>query len=255
MRPVPPFDPATYPGPRPDGPCLVHDGRVHPASLPEDPSAGPQTPVDAEVADLDAVRWVVAYGSNASPGRLVDKELDARGAWLLPAVLDGWLTVFEDRATRYGSIPLTLVPHPGARLDTWVLGVHHHDVPTLDRTEGRYPAAVVAVDDGRSAPPGVYRLGHVGEVVVADRWRLPEALAYLPGSRTRVQVDGQGAWRTWPASDQAAAAAHVASAGPSREPPPVPTPVTGPWPETPLLACRRASGVAGCAARASDTRR
>jgi hypothetical protein len=235
MRPVPPFDPATYPGPRPDGPCVVHDGRVHPAALPDDPADLPRADVDAEVAELAAVRWVVAYGSNASPGRLVDKGLDGRGAWLLPAVLDGWLTAFEDRATRYGSIPLTLVPHTGARIDTWVLGVHVDDLPALDRTEGRYPADVVAVDDGTSAPPGAYRLGHVGEVVVADRWRLPDALAYLPGPRTRVQVTGEGAWRTWPRSDQATAAAHAASGGPAADPPPVPAPVTGPWPETPLL--------------------
>lgn len=230
-----PFDPASYPGSRPDGPCVVHDGRVHAAVLPDDPSAGPRTHVHAPVADLDAVRWVLAYGSNASPGRLVDKGLDRRGAWLLPAVLDGWLTAFEDRATRYGSIPLTLVPHAGARLETWVLGVHVDDLPRLDRTEGRYPADVVAVDDGRSAPPGAYRLGHVGEVVVADRWRLPDALAYLPGPRTRVQVTAAGSWRTWPRSDQEAAAVHVASGGPAVEPPPVPAPVTGPWPETPLL--------------------
>lgn len=232
---VTPFDPARYPGPRPDGPCVVHAGTVRDVVLPDDPTDGPRTDVDAEVADLDSVRWVVAYGSNASPGRLVAKGLDIRGAWLLPAVLDGWLTAFEDRATRYGSIPLTLVPHDAARLETWVLGVHVEDLPTLDRTEGRHPADVVAVDDGHSAPPGVYRLGHVGEVVVADRWRLPDALAYLPGARTRVQVTAEGVWRTWPRWDQAAAAAHAAAGGPAADPPPVPSPVTGPWPPTPLL--------------------
>jgi hypothetical protein len=232
---IAPFDPASYPGPRPDGPCLVHEGAVHEAVLPAAPVAGPRADADAEVTDLDAVRWVVAYGSNASPSRLVDKGLDARGAWLLPATLEGWVATFEDRPTRYGSIPLTLVPDDGARLETWVLGVHVADLATLDRTEGRYPADVVAVDDGHSAPPGVYRLGHVGEVEVADRWRLPDALAYLPGARTRVQVTAEGAWRTWPHWDQAAAAAHVAAGGPAAVPPPVPAPVTGPWPETPLL--------------------
>src|SRR5690606_38322861 len=138
--------------------------------------------------------WVVAYGSNASPGRLVDKRLDRRGAWLLPAEVRGWVAAFEHRHTGYGSVPLTLVPEAGARLDTWVLGVHVDDLPTLDRSEGRLAgdasgaAGGPARDDARQAPPGAYRLGSVGEVVVAGRWRLPDGLAYLPGPRTRVQV-------------------------------------------------------------------
>jgi hypothetical protein len=237
-----PFDPATYPGPRPPGPCLVHDGRVHVVPLPEEvvghPGAALRTEVDAEVADLEAVRWVVAYGSNASPGRLVDKGLDRRGAWLLPAEVEGWVAAFEHRRTGYGSVPLTLVPDAGARLETWVLGVHVDDLPALDRSEGRLPGDAVGGpirDDARQAPPGAYRLGPVGEVVVADRWRLPDALAYLPGPRTRVQVPA-GEWRTWPRWEQTDAAVHAAAGGPSALPPPVPAAITGPWPETPLLA-------------------
>lgn len=240
---IAPFDASRYPGPRPDGPTLVHRRRAHPVRLATGPAAGaqpqPEAPVDAEVLDPDAVRWVVAYGSNASPGRLVDKGLDRRGALLLPARLDGWVPAFEARRTGYGSVPLTLVPQPGAQLATWVLGVHADDVATLDRSEGRVLSDAVAVtwgDDLRSAPAGSYRLAHVGEVEVADGWRLPDALAYLPGPRTRVQVAPDGGWRTWPRWDQATAATHVASDGPSRTPPPVERPVTGPWPDTELLA-------------------
>jgi hypothetical protein len=237
---IAPFAPDGYPGPRPAGPTLVHAGRAHELALQDAEGAGPRplASVDAEVLDLDQVRWVVAYGSNASPGRLLDKGLDERGALLLPAVLAGWVPAFEDRATRYGAVPLTLVPAPETRTATWVLGVHVDDLPTLDRTEGRYAADVVAVDDGSSAPPGAYRLGHVGEVVVDGRWRLPDALAYLPGPRTRVQLAPDGGWRTWPRWDQAAAATHVASAGPAATPPPVPAVVSGPWPPTPLQAAR-----------------
>jgi hypothetical protein len=238
---IAPFEPATYPGPRAPGPTVVHQGRAHRVELDagdEHPDVPVAPPVEAEVFAPGALRWVVAYGSNASPGRLLDKGLDERGAVLLPAVLAGWVPAFEDRATGYGSIPLTLVPDAGARIDTWVLGLHADDVPALDRSEGRLTSDAVGAtwaDDLRHAPSGAYRLGHVGEVTVADRWRLPDALAYLPGPRTRVQITPDGGWRTWPASDQATAATHVASGGPSRPPPPVPRPITGGWPRTPLL--------------------
>lgn len=238
---IAPFEPASYPGPRPAGPTLVHRGRAHPLDLASDGGGVPRpdAAVDADVLDPDAVRWVVAYGSNASPGRLLDKRLDERGALLLPAELHGWVAAYEARRTGYGSVPLTLVPQAGARLSTWLLGVHEDDVPALDRSEGRLTSDAVDAswgDDLRQAPPGAYRLGHVGEVVVEDGWRLPDALAYLPGPRTRVQVAPDGGWRTWPRWDQADAATHVASGGPSRLPPPVERPVTGPWPETDLLA-------------------
>lgn len=237
---IAPFDPHGYPGPRPDGPTLVHRRDTHAVRLAAegDGRPRPDAPVDAEVLDPDALRWVVAYGSNASPGRLVDKGLDERGAVLLPAELEGWVPAFEARRTGYGSVPLTLVPQADARLRTWVLGVHVDDVPALDRSEGRVLSDAVGVtwgDDLRSAPAGSYRLGHVGEVRVAGGWRLADGLAYLPGPRTRVQVDRDGAWRTWPRWRQADAASHVAAGGPSREPPPVERPVTGPWPETLLL--------------------
>lgn len=234
---IAPFAPQTYPGPRPDGPTLVHRGRLHDVTVVGHPPR-PVARVDADVCEPGAVRWVVAYGSNASPGRLLDKGLDDRGAVLLPATLDGWVAAFEDRHTGYGSVPLTLVPQAGARIETWVLGVHVDDVPVLDRSEGRMVSDAVAAtweDDLRHAPPGAYRLGHVGEVTVAGRWRLPDALAYLPGPHTRVQVLPDGGWRTWPRSDQAAAAAHADAGGPSRQPPSVDRPVTGPWPDTPLV--------------------
>lgn len=186
------------------------------------------------------VRWVVAYGSNASPGRLVDKRVDRRGALLLPAVLDGYVTAFEGRVTGYGSVPVTLVPSTGVRTPTWVLGVHVDDTPTLDRSEGRLLDDTLDVSgpsvrgDLRRAPPGAYRLGHVGEVVVARALVLDDALAYLPGVRTAVQADERGAWRTWPDVDQVAAAAHVEAGGPLAAAPAPHHPVRGPWPTTPL---------------------
>jgi hypothetical protein len=240
MVTIAPFDPASYPGPRPPGPVVVVGGEVHPVRIAAHEGAfGLQARVVAPVLDPGAARWVVAYGSNASPGRLVDKGLDARGAVLLPARLRGWVPAFEHRRTGYGSVPLTLVPEPEAVTDTWVLGVHRDDTPTVDASEGRVVGLAPdelgdpdprAPDDGRRAPPGSYRLGHIGPVSVDDDLVLRDAIAYLPGRRTGVQIDGSGGWRTWPATDQAAARAHVDRDGPWRDAPLGGGTVLGAWP-------------------------
>lgn len=240
------FDPLSYPGPRPPGPILVHDGATHPLRV-DGPSHAPvrlvaPTPAATSSPAMSApgeLRWSVAYGSNASPGRLVAKSLDRDGAVLLPARIAGFVPAFEHRRTVYGAVPLTLVPAAGAVHDTWVLGLPARATDLLDLTEGRVrgaaPTTVGAVTgDGRFAPPGTYRLARVGEVAVADRFVLPAALAYLPGPATRVQVTGDGRWRTWPAWDQAAARTHVEVTAADRPAPEVEEPVLGGWPDTPL---------------------
>lgn len=250
-RPVVAFDPAGYPGPRPDGPVLVHGGRSHDVEVvPRDgtPLVRSWSGVDAPVLDPEAVRWIVAYGSNASPPRLVSKGLDRLGAVLLPARLGGWVPAFEHRRTGYGAVPLTLVPAAGVTTATWLLGVHVADTGVLDRSEGRSPHDVATAagvtsrtvgpepDDLHVAPADAYRVGRVGPVHVARRWHVEDALAYLPGPRAEVQVDDVGRWRTWPAVDQSAAVAHIDAGGASRPAPAVPAPVVGSWPRTTLVA-------------------
>jgi hypothetical protein len=225
VRP-PRFDPARYPGERPGGPVLVTDEGQVPVGV-------------AAAVERTDLRWLVAYGANASPDRLRDKGLTGPGALLLPARLHGWVAAFEARLTGYGAVPLTLVPQPGVRTDAWVLGVHRDLVGVLDRTEGRVPDGCpdrVDPDAGspRHAPPGSYQLGRVGPVRVAGGWVLPDGLAYLPGPSTAVQRCDDG-WRTWPAHDQAAAGRHLAGDGPSAPAPRPRAPVLGPWPMTPLV--------------------
>lgn len=238
---VPRFDPASYPGPRPEGPVLVHRECVHHLDV---DSALP-SPLRSRALDPERVpvlrrqpevRWSVAYGSNASPERLMDKGLDRWGALLLPARLAGWQPAFEARRTGYGAVPLTLVPAPGTTMTTWVLGLLPDDLDELDRTEGRL-ADDRSSDDGpvrdtaRHAPRGTYRLGRVGEVAVADRFVLPDALAYLPGPATEVQRTADG-WRTWPDHRQEDAVRGLH--GPCAPAPDVGAMVRGRWPATEL---------------------
>lgn len=240
---APRFDPATYPGRRPDGPVLVIGGEVVALRLDGPPHAplrvDPTTaPGPVPVLDPGVARFSVAYGSNASPSRLMDKQLTDQGAILLPAVVRDWVAAFEGRRTGYGAVPLTFVPSSGAVTRTWVLGLVPQALPHLDRTEGRVPEHTPArvapeAGDARFAAPGTYQLGRVGDVEVAGRFVVRGAVAYLPGPAARVQVV-DGAWRTYPASDQAAAAHHLDDDGPTAPPPSIGEVVLGPWPETPL---------------------
>lgn len=214
----PRFDPATYPGTRPDGPAIVHQGAVWPLDL----SSGRwRVPDDVGGAPVltSPIRWSVAYGSNAAPARLLDKGLDVNGALLLPARLRGWRTAWESRRARTtGAIPLTLVRAPGEVLDTWVLGLHPSDTTGLDSSEGR----------GTS-----YVLGRVGPVAVAARWLLDDALAYGPGPRTRCLTTGTEPACS-PALDQAAAGRLLDGGAVDLGADALPRPVEGPWPGTPL---------------------
>ncbi|TVP65282.1 MAG: hypothetical protein EA340_12705 [Nitriliruptor sp.] len=237
---MPPFDPGSYPGPRAAGPTLVLNGACWGLALTGDPrrpwlpprSASPCTARDAP-ADL---RWSLAYGANASPARLVAKGLDRRGAVLLPARITGWAPAFEQRLTTYGAVPVTLVPLPGRVTSTWVLGVNEEDTGLLDASEGRAAATSTGLPvDGHTPTPGTYQLGGIGQAVVAGRFRLPNALAYLPGPATRIQVHERG-WRTWPADDQHAARRHLDAGGPWAPAPRVAVPVEGEWPGQQLLA-------------------
>jgi hypothetical protein len=226
---MPRFDPDLYPGRRPAGPTWVTDTDARPLD------------VDALCSDVDERDdrcWSVAYGANADPDRLRDKGLTGQGVALLPGLLRGWVAAFEARITGYGAVPLTLVPQAGAATATWLLGLPRSLTPQLDRTEGRVPhGAPCRVDpgagDAHRAPPGTYQLARVGTVEVAGVHRLEDALAYVPGPGTEVQVDRHG-WRTWPAHDQASARRHLERGGPSAPAPQVARPVLGAWPATRL---------------------
>lgn len=213
---APRFDPTTYPGPRAPGPSLVVDGAVHPIDLA--PSAG--SVLETTVAVPTSLRWSLAYGSNASPERLVDKGVDREGAVLLPAVAEGWAAAWEARlAPVTGSVPLTIVPRIGARLEAWLLGVGPEAAVALDRSEGR----------GHR-----YVMGRIGPVEVAGLVTADQVGVYGPGVGTRVLLDGDDI-ATWPARDQSWARRRVEEGGPTMAAPPLPDQVDHGFPTTFVL--------------------
>lgn len=190
------------------------DGDRHrPVTVPAGGAAAP-------VLDAEGVRWTVAYGSNASPARLIDKGLDAAGALLLPAVLADHVTAWEARRSpSTGAVPLTLVDRPGTVMRCWVLGLGPDALAALDASEGRGDR---------------YLLGCVGPVAVADRFRIEDALAFGPGRSTRVLAAG-GAPVTAADTDQAGAAALLDDPSVvSVVADPLPRIVPAGWPQTPL---------------------
>jgi gamma-glutamylcyclotransferase (GGCT)/AIG2-like uncharacterized protein YtfP len=228
----PRFDPASYPGPRPAGPVLVRHGEVVDLGL-GGPSTWPYTGRAAGQVPRP-VFHSVAYGSNACPERLVDKTLDDPGALLLPARMRGWVPAFQARSTHYGSVPLTLIPDEQDRVrDTWVLGVDEACLETLDRTEGRLqrpdpldPQRTVA-----SAVAGGYVLGRIGPVAVAERYLLPDALAYLPAPGNRL-LCGDAGRLTWPEHDQASARVALDGGAATATAPRAERVEDGDWPST-----------------------
>ncbi|MFT5222809.1 MAG: hypothetical protein ACI867_001115 [Glaciecola sp.] len=179
------FDPSTYPGWHPDGPAAILGTRVVPIE-------------HDDVALLDGDwRWSVAFGSNACPDRLVDKDIAVHGALLLPARLHGWRVAWEARRSPMtGAVPVTLVPVQGHVLDTWVLGFPPAGIEAMDFSEGRLA--------------GRYHLARVGPVQVGDVWLLDPGVAYTAGPEAVLLTAPDGVTPLWlDDADQAAAVARL----------------------------------------------
>lgn len=102
--------------------------------LREDDALGPD--------DLDAAaRPLLAYGSNAAPEVLMRKLGDAtRDAPLLAlrATLADHDVAYSAHISRYGSIPATLFPSPGAALPVFVLYLDPGQAERIAATEPNY---------------------------------------------------------------------------------------------------------------------
>jgi hypothetical protein len=81
---------------------------------------------------------VLGYGSNASVEQLDRKFGDLKAAVIptLPFELVDWDVVYAPFISHYGSIPATLAPSPGTRVQVWLQWLTPPVLARMDETEG-----------------------------------------------------------------------------------------------------------------------
>ncbi len=241
-----------YPYPAPDHAYLYWRGRVfplpdrdgaeRPGAIVERLLAGGTLPSSLEallrrdreegVAAMDERHPVIACGSNRAPDRLAQKY----GSTLPDAVIPVTRITIHDHAvcyaatvTRYGAIPATVTPWPGAHAElmvTWLTDrqlaimnetedldvvyalepvpaeavscqdipfLHYRAIPGLFRDAQRAPLVLAAVPQ---ALPGKVRIGHEEEalnslhMLCRKEWRLlPETPRAFPAFVHRLVAD------------------------------------------------------------------
>lgn len=142
---------------------------------------------------------VIACGSNRAPEQLARKFRD----WPLPlripvlcATLAGFDVVYSAHFTRYGAVPATLHPCPGATVDVAVQWLTPAELERMDATEG------IGINYDRHHLTGIdleiegFRTVHAAETYLSHRGPLidrdtPVALTAIPCAN-----------RAWPALDQ-----------------------------------------------------
>ncbi|ROS76632.1 hypothetical protein [Cellulomonas sp. PhB143] len=176
-RPLERYASRPYPGTIPEHPYVVVGGRVAPLRWPAARVPLPQDPVA-----------LLAYGSNACPGRLAEKfGSGADGIVVLPAALHGARRVYAHLPHR-GTLPYTLRDAPAHREAAHVVVVPARLGHAMDVSEGREIQH--------------YDLARLDDVVVqVGGLRWPAPLTYL-GKADRGPASWQGrpmdvsAWRT-----------------------------------------------------------
>jgi len=113
-----------YPYDRPDFSYLFNDGKVR--------------PLESRTVDVATGRTaVLAFGSNAAPEQLVRKFGEIPGS-VIPVVqaeLADFDVVYSAHLTSYGTIPATLAPSPGTRLQTWVTWLDDDQLARMHESE------------------------------------------------------------------------------------------------------------------------
>jgi hypothetical protein len=113
-----------YPFPAPEGSYVI-EGRT----------PRPVRPGDIAVDERHAL---LAYGSNSSTRALLRKFAGELHLPVLAGVLEGYEVVYSSHLSAYGSLPVTLHPAPGARIETFVTLVDDDQLVTLAETEFNY---------------------------------------------------------------------------------------------------------------------
>lgn len=134
-----PFTPATYPGRRPRFSFLFAATgiyRVKPCNLGKLLKASSLPPPQHRYA-------VLAYGSNACPGQLVNKNLS--DVPVLYGRLKGAEAVYAGRQTQKGYVPATLARKKGIR-SSWVTLLTRDQLAAMDISEGRHRGTYVLAE-------------------------------------------------------------------------------------------------------------
>jgi hypothetical protein len=128
-------------------------------AYPFDPPAGSycldgRSPRDLRPDDVrDDLHPVLAYGSNCSTRALLRKFAGDLHLPVLAGQLDGFDVVYSSHLSAYGSVPVTLHPSPGHRLQTFVTLVTDEQLVRLAETEFNY--AVHRLGGARFGGPAI----------------------------------------------------------------------------------------------------
>lgn len=155
--------------------------------------------------DISGRRPVLALGSNQSPQQLIRKYRD-RGLGPITAVrarLEDFDVVYSAHVARYGSIPATLLPCPGARVTLFVLWLdeaqearmHETEVATGNYHFGRLDGITLRMELGDGLTSAFVYVGRRGALA---RDGAPVALAEVAAENRR-----------WPSLGQPEIQAHV----------------------------------------------
>ncbi len=156
--------PLDYPGARPAGSYLYAAGRVHPFR----PGEGGASEVEHALADRGAAPGagriaVLAVGSNACPGRLLEKfGIGPRAA--VPVVagrIPGVASVYMPRLSAYAALPATAWPVPGGESRLWVTLLDPDQLSVMDASEGVGESYKLTALPGSFRPEGGGRIGPV----------------------------------------------------------------------------------------------
>jgi hypothetical protein len=128
--------PLDYPGPRPARSYLYVRGRVQVFG----PGAGGASEVEPALAGrnvppLGARVAVLAVGSNACPGRLLEKFGEAAVIPVLAGSIAGTAAVYVPRLSSYAALPATAWAAPGFESRLWVTLLDREQLAVMDATE------------------------------------------------------------------------------------------------------------------------
>lgn len=164
---------ADYPGLRPIGSWrLSPEGTLHGLDPVGDAWRDRKT---GEGVDLSGRYWLLAYGSNPDPGKLLGRRRFLGGAsvYALRAAVFGWAAAWCDaRREGDGSVVATLVPVPGRVEVHPILVLTPQQMEVMDRWEGH--------------PHRYRRQHHEGRILLeSNRWADGDVQVYLGTTEQR----------------------------------------------------------------------